>query len=232
MSRLTSLFNVQYLLWLALALALAGSLKHLSYTFAGVDGNLFFGVLQAIAIDAGVFALAYTLRQRKADKRPVRPLWFGVGLFTVISIYGNLSYALQEMEHIDNLPIWILVTRPYILAASLPVLVLFLSELLSDDRQHMAQVEAKQAKKTTKQASNKLVDAPSTSAIDKARAAKQDKLTSRRQEVGNLLAEGLSPDDIANRFDVSRRTILRDIEALQLTDPADIPGTIGRNGRH
>jgi hypothetical protein len=61
------IFDVQYLLWLALILALVGSLKHLAAIFASIDGNIAFGWLQAVAIDAGLFALAYSIKVRKVD---------------------------------------------------------------------------------------------------------------------------------------------------------------------
>ncbi len=144
----TKLLSVNSLLWLALALALAGSLKHLAAIFASIDGNSIFGWLQAVAIDAGLFALAYSIRVRKVAKRSVKPLWFGVTLFTGISIYGNLAYGLLATT--GNLPAWIVASRPYVLAASLPVLVLFLSELLSDDRQHSKALAEKEARKATK----------------------------------------------------------------------------------
>jgi hypothetical protein len=57
--------RVEYLLWLSLVLALAGSLKHLAGIFASIDGNTVMGWLQAIAIDAGLFALAYSIRSVK-----------------------------------------------------------------------------------------------------------------------------------------------------------------------
>lgn len=44
--------------------------------------------------------------------------------------------------------------------------------------------------------------------------AKQAKIAQRQADVLNLLGEGLSPDDISTRLDVSLRTIQRDITAL------------------
>lgn len=123
---------IEILLWLALLLALAGSLKHLAAIFAAVDGHWLMGWLQAIAIDAGVFALAFSIRVHKAQGRTARPIWVGLALFSAISIYGNLAYGLLATT--GQLPTWMIVTKPYLLAASLPVLVLFLSELLSDNR--------------------------------------------------------------------------------------------------
>jgi len=137
------ILDVNNLLWLALVLALAGSLKHLAAIFAGVDGNHVMGWLQAIAIDVGLFALAYSIRVRKVAKRSVKPLWFGVIVFTGISVYGNLAYGLLATT--GSLPGWIVATRPIVLAASLPILVLFLSELLSDDRQHAASLPTEPA---------------------------------------------------------------------------------------
>jgi hypothetical protein len=141
--------KVEYLLWLSLVLALAGSLKHLAGIFASIDGNVILGWLQAVAIDAGLFALAYSIRVRKVAKRSTKPLWIGVTVFTGISVYGNLSYGLLAID--GNLPVWIVASKPYVLAASLPVLVLFLSELLSDDRQHATEMAEREARKVARQ---------------------------------------------------------------------------------
>ena len=135
----SKIFDVQNLLWLALMLALIGSLKHLAAIFASIDEDHLMGWFQAVAIDAGLFALAYSIRIRKNARRSTWPLWVGVGLFSLISIYGNYAYGLLSTQ--GELPEWISTIKPIILAASLPILVLFLSELLSDDRQH-AQAEA------------------------------------------------------------------------------------------
>jgi hypothetical protein len=133
--------SVESLLWLALILALVGSLRHLAATFASIDGNVYLGWLQAVAIDVGLFALAYSIRLHKVAGRSVKPVWFGVTVFTGISIYGNYAYAIFATT--GNFPGWIILTRPAILAGSLPVLVLFLSELLSNDRQHAVDTAAK-----------------------------------------------------------------------------------------
>jgi len=216
-------FNVQSLLWLALVLALAGSLKHLAAVFASVDGGVSMGWLQAIAIDAGLFALSYSIRQRKTDKRTTKPIWTGVLLFSAISIYGNLAYGILSTS--GNLPLWIVTIKPYILAGSLPILVLFLAELLSDDRQ-FSQAEAdKEAKKQTKQRTN--ADEATTfttessafvpgdmSQLDKANEVKQDKIDERRAQVLAMLSSGLDKDAIAESLNVSVKTVARDIIAL------------------
>lgn len=204
--------NVESLLWLALALALAGSLKHLAAVFASVDGNHPMGWIQAVAIDAGVFALAYSIRTRKADRRTTKPLWFGVSVFTGISVYGNLAYGL--MSTTGTLPGWLSVTRPYVLAASLPVLVLFLAELLSDDRQHAADVAAREAKRRTRQNDVAAPVSADVSTPDKAEDTQRTEIDQRRDRVRRLSQDGLDPADIAQQLAVSTRTIRRDIAAL------------------
>lgn len=142
---------IEILLWLALLLALAGSLKNLAAIFAAVDGHWLMGWLQAIAIDAGVFALAFSIRVRKAQGRTARPIWVGLALFSAISIYGNLAYGLLATT--GQLPTWMIVTKPYLLAASLPVLVLFLSELLSDNR-HAGRTQSEQSEQSEQKAND------------------------------------------------------------------------------
>jgi len=194
----------QLLLWLALVLALAGSLKHLAHIFASVDGDALMGWLQAVAIDAGLFALAYSIRIRKASRRSIKPLWFGVVLFSGISIYGNLAYGLVSLN--GALPQWIVSSRPYVLAGSLPILVLFLAELLSDDRQH----EQKEAAKIAK----KVKDSPNDTALEAANEARRLTIESRRSQVFRMADNGMSQSQIASELGVSLATVKRDTKVL------------------
>lgn len=196
---LAKLLNVNTLLWLALVLALIGSLYHLANVFASIDGKVGLGWLQAVAIDAGLFALAYSIKVRKASKRSVKPLWFGLTMFTLISIYGNLAYGLMSTD--GQLPYLMLSIKPYVLAASLPILVLFLSELLSDDRQHAAQVAAKQAKKAQP---TRQIDTLST-----ANAKRSEQKALNLKAVAGILAEqpDIKDGELAKMVNVSRATI-------------------------
>lgn len=196
--------KVEYLLWLSLILALAGSLKHLAGIFASIDGNTVMGWLQAIAIDAGLFALAYSMRVRRVAKRSVKPLWAGVALFSGISIYGNLAYGLLATS--GNLPGWIVVSKPYVLAASLPVLVLFLSELLSDDRQHANELAEREARKVTKQTGN---TASLPSPLDNVNAEKVAEKEAKKLQLAGILATEpeKSNSELATLLGVSRGTV-------------------------
>lgn len=196
--------KVEYLLWLSLILALAGSLKHLANVFASVDGNTAMGWVQAVAIDAGLFALAYSIRVRRVARRTTRPLWFGVTLFTCISVYGNLSYGLLATG--GNLPGWIVASKPYVLAASLPVLVLFLSELLSDDRQHANELAEREARKVTKQSGN---TASLPSPLDNVNAEKVAEKEAKKVQLAGILATEpeKSNSELATLLGVSRGTV-------------------------
>lgn len=207
------ILDIQNLLWLALFLALAGSLKHLASIFATIDGNHLLGWLQAIAIDVGLFALAYSIRVRKAAGRNIKPVWAGVIVFTAISVYGNLAYGLFATT--GNLPVWIVASRPAILAASLPILVLFLSELLSEDDQfrkskQVAISTAKKRKSTTGNSGKKTYT----------KAAKKKKLTTIYQENPSATVT-----ELATELDVSRATIRNYASELGLE-----LATNGKNG--
>ncbi|RME79665.1 MAG: hypothetical protein D6784_00395 [Chloroflexi bacterium] len=217
MKRIT---NVQNLLWASLLLALAGSLRHLAATFASIDGNELLGWLQAVAIDAGLFALAYSIRQRKAARRSTKPLWFGVTLFSGISIYGNLSYGLLAEN--GTLPAWIAVSRPYILAGSLPVLVLFLSELLSDDRQHAAEIAQREARKAAKKAES---DSKFPADLEVANAARFANKEAKKQRLAELYQQwpGGTVTEYAKLLGVSRATVRNYASELGLA--------IGTNGK-
>jgi hypothetical protein len=211
-----NIFNVNSLLWLALALALSGSLKHLAAIFASIDNNDFMGWLQAVAIDAGLFALAYSIRQRKVAKRSVKPLWFGVGLFSAISTYGNLAYGLLAVD--GNLPGWIAASRPYILAGSLPILVLFLSELLSDDRQFANEVAEREARKVARNSGNTAYLPESTGNFAITNAEKVAEKEVKKAQLAGILAT--HPDatvtELASLLAVSRATVRNYKNELQL----------------
>lgn len=212
--------KVEYLLWLSLALALAGSLKHLAGIFASVDGNTVMGWLQAVAIDAGLFALAYSIRVRKVAKRSVKPLWFGVTVFTGISVYGNLAYGLLATDGI--LPGWIMASKPYVLAASLPILVLFLSELLSDDRQHASEVAEKEARKVAKVTGNTEKITETTANLATVNAEKAAEKKAKKARLVQILATdpAKSNSELATLLDVSRATV-RNYKAELATNGTD-----------
>jgi hypothetical protein len=216
------ILNVESLLWIALALALVGSLKHLASVFASIDGNTFLGWVQGIAIDIGLFSLAYKIKMRRATKQSIKLVSFSVVLFTLISIYGNLTYGLQSLN--NSLPYWIQVTKPVVLAATLPVLVLLLSHLLSDERQHAHELEKqqKQIEKTIVRPKEDIVTEDKTIVMKDNNSSQKDNnidgrtagKIERREQVLSMLNQNIDHNQIANTLGLSIMTVKRYIKEL------------------
>ena len=233
-----TIFSVRTLLWFALLLALAGSLRHVAHTFTSVDGNTAWGWVQAMAVDAGLFALALAIQMRRREGRSALVIWVGVALFSGISVYANLAYGLTHT--LNTLPDWVVSTKPYVLAGALPILVLYLAEIVGSDVSH-AKVEAEKEQKAAERKANKTsITTPSvvqTAGIiptaeqaEQARTVKaeQDALSKgeRLDKLLDIVTEqpGVGVSTIARELDVSRTTIYADIE--QLTDA----GQVEKNG--
>jgi len=129
-------------LWLAYGLALAASLKHVAWAFGTLEfeGEQWNGWLAALAVDAGLAALAYAIQQRRRAKRPVWTLWLGIALFAGISAFANLLHAMAvqingqlvtvaTFSQVDGLAL----AKAIVLSATLPLLVVYLGEIVSSD---------------------------------------------------------------------------------------------------
>lgn len=137
---------IPYLLWVALAGAMVGSIQHVAWSFASLSGgDMIFGYIQAIAVDIGILALAYGVQIRKRVKRPTTRLWVGVVVFSAVSTYANLLYGLAHLSDIGVGKLADL--RPYILSAVLPLMVIYLSEVVSEDVQHAVEEADKKRKR-------------------------------------------------------------------------------------
>lgn len=161
------LFSVQALLWLALLLALVGSLRHVAWGFSTLEnGDLYAGYVQAVAVDVGLFSLAIGIQQRRRQGRGTGVLWLGVLVFAGLSTYANLLHGVMFKSGIDlskwtsNAVImgWLDFLRPVLLSGVLPLLVVYLSEVAGSDVQYQSELDAKERKRQEKaerqQASN------------------------------------------------------------------------------
>lgn len=128
-------------LWVAFVLAMVASIQHLASTFATAEraGSEWLGWVPAVAVDAGLAALAYTIQQRKKVGRPTAILWGGVVGFALISALANLYHALA-IEAVANAAIasflesWgVLIAKALLLSATLPAMYIFLGEIVSGD---------------------------------------------------------------------------------------------------
>lgn len=160
MKQITKPGMINGVLWLAFMLALGSSISHLAWTFGTLEpaGHEWRGWIPAVAVDAGLAALAYTIQQRKRAKRPTLFLWIGVAGFALISALANLYHALSVETHgqttlaaITSVD-WLQLVKAVVLSATLPGLVLYLGEIVSsDDAQAVAKTEQETARLKAKE---------------------------------------------------------------------------------
>lgn len=228
------IFSLNTLLYLALILALLSSLGHVAYAFATTNGNNWYeAYISAIAIDLGLLALAAGISKRKRERRGALTLWFGVILFSVISTYANwlsgIVHVIPLKPDVGSWGLWLVSLRPILLSGVLPSLVIYLSEVVSGNYQ----IELTEAQKQAKKVSRDSVSSVSNSAndtttnepmsqddterlahLDEANDTRQAQIEQRRQQVLNLLNQGMSQSAIANELQVSLVTVKRDVKSL------------------
>ena len=176
-------FSVQGLLWLALLLALVGSLRHVAWGFATLEsGDMYAGYVQAIAVDIGLFSLAIGIQQRRRQGRSTGVLWIGVILFAGLSTYGNLLHGCVFKSDIDltkwtsNAVImsWLDFLRPVLLSGVLPLLVVYLSEVAGSDVQYQSELDAKERKRRERKVSSTTGFVSNFDTAERARSAKAE----------------------------------------------------------
>lgn len=147
---------INYVLWVAFLLALGASIQHLAWTFGTVERYPVLGWIAAVAVDAGLAALAYSIQQRRRAKRPALVLWLGVAFFAGISALANFYHALSvEIGAVPTLQAvgWLILTKAVLLSATLPAMVIYLGEIVSsDDLAEADRVEREAAKEAAKDA--------------------------------------------------------------------------------
>lgn len=151
--KITKTGIINYVLWMAFVLAMLSSVQHIAWTFGTVEqpGREWLGWIPAVAVDAGLAALAYTIQQRRKAKRPVVILWAGVAIFALISALANMYHALVvESGGITSLAAIgaidpLLIAKAVFLSATLPALVVYLSEIVSGDDAAVAKASEDEA---------------------------------------------------------------------------------------
>jgi Skp family chaperone for outer membrane proteins len=185
---------INYALWGAFLLALASSIQHLAYTFATVEWIKELGWVPALAVDATLAALAYSIRQRKRLKKPVRALWGGVAFLAFISTLANLYHALSvesgapvtvaSLQAVD----WLQFAKALVLSATLPAMVIYLGEVVSEDDAQAAVESERQAERERAKAEREQKRAD-TEAERAATQAKTDLLAAENEARRLALAE-------------------------------------------
>jgi len=234
-------------LWLAYVLALGASLGHVAWSFGTLEftGQAWAGWPAAIAVDAGLAALAYAIQQRKRAKRPTLTLWAGVVMFASISAFANVLHALTvetgaavtlaTFGGVDALAL----ARAVILSATLPLLVVYLGEVVSsDDATAAERAERLQAIEARKGARPVTAEPQTTEAVNvfpmspaQARAIKagQD-AAAKAQRVDKMLTlcrdnPDMGVTELAREVGVSRTAVYHYVGELETA------GRLHRNGK-
>ncbi|MGD9099339.1 MAG: hypothetical protein PVF45_02585 [Anaerolineae bacterium] len=184
------LFSIQTLLWLALVLALVGSLRHVAWGFASLEGgDMIMGYVQAIAIDVGLLALALAIQTRKRQRRATRALWAGVALFSFVSTYANLLHGLAHQADIGLSGYeWLVSLRPILLSGVLPALVLYLSEIVGDDVNYAVKQAKKEERKQERERQKDASTVKVSSSVDTLATARATRKAQAEQAVSALVA--------------------------------------------
>lgn len=154
-----------FVLWGSYVLTMAASIGHLAWTFGTLEpaGLEWAGWLPALAVDAGLAALAYAIQQRKRAGRSAWSLWLGVAVFAGISAYANTLHALSVAPAELG--------KALVLSAVLPLLVVYLGEIISADDAAAAQKAADEAAAARRQAEREAERALKLAQAEAARAA-------------------------------------------------------------
>ena len=201
---LRKVLSVQTLLWLALLLALVGSLRHVAWGFSTLErGDLTAGYVQAVAVDVGLFALAVGIQHRRRQKRGTGVLWMGVILFAGLSTYANLLHGIVFRSEIDlttwtnNLEIvsWLDFMRPVLMSGVLPLLVVYLSEIAGADVSHALDEAEKEKKQRERERQKSAQMEPLARFPAPIEHANEQRRLGKEQAIGVMLAfYGENPD--------------------------------------
>ena len=206
MSSQTKTGIINIVLWIAFILAMASSIQHLASTFGTTEqpGREWLGWIPAVAVDAGLAALAYTIQQRKKAKRPTAILWGGVAGFAIISALANLYHALA-VEAVANAVIGSFLTslgvqiaKAVILSASLPIMYIFLGEIVSGDDAAVAKASEQAAEREQARADREA----RRSELEADRALAEEKRKMLEAETAALMARQAETEAAPSEFRV------------------------------
>jgi len=190
--------------WLALVLALAGSLRHVAWAFSTLEhGDMLAGYVQAIAVDVGLMVLALGIQQRRHQRRGTTILWLGVGGFSVISVYANLLFGLVHQQDVAAGPLasW----RPVVLSAVLPVLVLYLSEVAGSDTNYTVQERERAERRQARQVSSAESPEAFPMPIEQARAIRAEQQEQSKEAVLAAMLDIWRTDPAIRLVDMARQ---------------------------
>lgn len=192
------LLSARTLLWVAMLLALAGSLSHVTDTFQSINGDWALSFMQAVAIDVGCIALTIDVMVKRRRNEKAIWSWAGIVMFAVISVFANLRYGLSHTGQTGEVYGYVEVLKPYILAATLPLLGIYLSKILgghiTEDRKLAERDNLKELREANRQLQAKVEElkAPELTDTDKVLTYISSNPDATQEEVGAMLGKSRS----------------------------------------
>lgn len=205
-----------YVLWAAYVLALASSLWHLAWAFGTLEfhGQAWAGWPAAVAVDAGLAALAYALQQRKRAKRPTIVLWCGIVAFAGISAFANVLHAVSVSANgevavstfyaLDAMAL----VKAVVLSATLPLLVVYLGEVVSSDDARVIELSDKERQKADRLAERDKTVADMERKVSAIVSEHERQMAEARRQIAELAEKADSVSAIANVLPVSKADFL------------------------
>lgn len=199
----------------------------LAYTLVHTGGLLaryiepgLIGYIAAFGIEASVVSLSLRIGELRKSKQSTKFFVFVLVSVVIVSAIANIAegfeaaqgvtLTLETVKQLDVVQATIGLTATGLIS----LIVLALSEIVGTDVTQTIKVVEKERREATKNDDKWSSVNDNLSSIDKAQQARLSKIDERRQMVLSLLRQGLSENDMADRLDVSVRTIQRDIVTL------------------
>lgn len=231
-----SKFNLRLLMWVSLLFALGGSLKHVAWSFSTLEGmDIVSGYLQAIAVDLGMLSLAVGIAHRRRMNRKTLAVWIGASGFALISVYANLLHgaAFQSPVHAPGWEL-LLPLRPVLLSAVLPLLALYLTEVVGDDENYIMVTNEEAGRVQDRidalQAENKSLYAQIQAQAQMINEAPARKVLPKADLIAGMLEVWKTRPDITNR-ELAETLGVDPARTSTVTRELVEQGTIHKNGK-
>ena len=143
---------IRLMLWLLMLLMLLASMRHVAWLFATIEGmNRASGWLGAVGFDFGIFLLtliAHKHREGTAQRHFIRA---GIYVNAVLSAIANVMYGVEHQVELVRVGGWMWQLIPYVFALALPIMVVFLAEVLARGEEAEAKAYEREQRKVARE---------------------------------------------------------------------------------
>ncbi len=202
-------------LWTLMLISLIASMRHVAWLYSTLElGSETAGWISAFSFDASVFLLTLIgvkYKQGTAQRRFIR-----VGIYTnaVISILANIMHGVEHQQELERVKGFLWQIIPYVFSFAVPLMVVFLAEVLSRQESELEAEVRKQQKKEAKTGQNsgrttgrELTETERASGRELAKTGRLTK-TERMEKVAEAVAEGKrSRNEIAEYTGVPKSSV-------------------------